>query len=137
MLARSNYEVQFQSYQQISERILFPATPSQRNGIEDAVVKLDGQAKYVAMNRSAADTFRRLGQDPQDMIGKTVWELFPDVQGTIVERELRKALEDHTSIKFEFLYPGDEHWYEIQGYPSQPGAILVFRNITDRKTSHM
>jgi predicted GH43/DUF377 family glycosyl hydrolase len=36
MLARSNYEVQFRPEQQISERILFPATPSQRNGIEDA-----------------------------------------------------------------------------------------------------
>jgi predicted GH43/DUF377 family glycosyl hydrolase len=36
MLARSNYEVQFQPEQQISERVLFPATPSQRNGIEDA-----------------------------------------------------------------------------------------------------
>ena len=36
MLARSNYEVQFLPEQQLSERILFPATPSQRNGIEDA-----------------------------------------------------------------------------------------------------
>jgi predicted GH43/DUF377 family glycosyl hydrolase len=36
MLARSNYEVQFQPEQQLNERILFPATPSQRNGIEDA-----------------------------------------------------------------------------------------------------
>jgi predicted GH43/DUF377 family glycosyl hydrolase len=36
MLARSNYEVQFQPDQQLSERIVFPATPSQRNGIEDA-----------------------------------------------------------------------------------------------------
>ena len=36
MLARSNYEVQFLPEQQISERIIFPATPSQRNGIEDA-----------------------------------------------------------------------------------------------------
>jgi predicted GH43/DUF377 family glycosyl hydrolase len=36
ILARSNYEVQFQPEQQLSERILFPATPSQRNGIEDA-----------------------------------------------------------------------------------------------------
>ncbi|HNY42990.1 MAG TPA: glycosidase, partial [Bryobacteraceae bacterium] len=36
MLARSNYQVQFQPEQQISERIIFPATPSQRNGIEDA-----------------------------------------------------------------------------------------------------
>jgi predicted GH43/DUF377 family glycosyl hydrolase len=36
MLARSNYEVQFQPQQLLSERIIFPATPSQRNGIEDA-----------------------------------------------------------------------------------------------------
>ncbi len=36
MLARSNYEVQFQPQQELSERVIFPATPSQRNGIEDA-----------------------------------------------------------------------------------------------------
>jgi predicted GH43/DUF377 family glycosyl hydrolase len=36
MLARSNYEVQFEPEQQLSERVIFPATPSQRNGIEDA-----------------------------------------------------------------------------------------------------
>jgi predicted GH43/DUF377 family glycosyl hydrolase len=36
MLARSNYEVQFEPDQELSERIIFPATPSQSNGIEDA-----------------------------------------------------------------------------------------------------
>ena len=36
MLARSNYEVRFEPCQEMSQRILFPATPSQRNGIEDA-----------------------------------------------------------------------------------------------------
>lgn len=36
LLARSNYEVQFPSEQPLSERVLFPATPSQQNGIEDA-----------------------------------------------------------------------------------------------------
>ena len=36
MLAKSNYEVQFEPDQLLSERIIFPATPSQRNGIEDA-----------------------------------------------------------------------------------------------------
>jgi predicted GH43/DUF377 family glycosyl hydrolase len=35
-LARSNYEVQFRPEQGLSERIIFPATPTQRNGIEDA-----------------------------------------------------------------------------------------------------
>jgi predicted GH43/DUF377 family glycosyl hydrolase len=36
MLARSNFQVQFEPEQELSERILFPSTPSQRNGIEDA-----------------------------------------------------------------------------------------------------
>ncbi len=51
-LARSNYEVQFQPQQQLSERVLFPATPSQRNGIEDArfvcFQKDDGSYVYYA-----------------------------------------------------------------------------------------
>ena len=52
MLARSNYEVQFREEQNVSERILFPATPSQRNGIEDArFVRFrddDGSLTYFA-----------------------------------------------------------------------------------------
>jgi predicted GH43/DUF377 family glycosyl hydrolase len=35
-LAYSNYEVQFRENQDLSERIIFPASPSQRNGLEDA-----------------------------------------------------------------------------------------------------
>jgi len=51
-LARSNYEVQFQPDQELSQRILFPATPSQRNGIEDArfvcFQRDDGRCVYYA-----------------------------------------------------------------------------------------
>jgi predicted GH43/DUF377 family glycosyl hydrolase len=36
MLALSNHEVRFEPNQSLSQRIIFPATPSQRNGIEDA-----------------------------------------------------------------------------------------------------
>jgi predicted GH43/DUF377 family glycosyl hydrolase len=35
-LALSNYEVQFPADSRLSERVLFPVTPSQSNGIEDA-----------------------------------------------------------------------------------------------------
>jgi predicted GH43/DUF377 family glycosyl hydrolase len=52
MLARSNYEVQFRPEQRLCERVLFPATPSQRNGIEDARFVLlrndDGVNTYYA-----------------------------------------------------------------------------------------
>ena len=52
MLARSNFQVQFEPGQQLSECILFPATPSQRNGIEDArfahFKNDDGSYRYYA-----------------------------------------------------------------------------------------
>jgi predicted GH43/DUF377 family glycosyl hydrolase len=52
ILARSNYEVQFCPDEDVSARILFPATPSQRNGIEDArFVRFqndDGTHRYYA-----------------------------------------------------------------------------------------
>ncbi|MCL5281863.1 MAG: glycoside hydrolase family 130 protein, partial [Planctomycetes bacterium] len=52
MLARSNYEVQFDPQQELSARIIFPSTPSQRNGIEDArFVRFqndDGSHSYYA-----------------------------------------------------------------------------------------
>jgi predicted GH43/DUF377 family glycosyl hydrolase len=52
MLAQSNYEVQFAPDSRLSERVLFPVTPSQSNGIEDArFVRFqheDGRQTYYA-----------------------------------------------------------------------------------------
>ncbi|HTD87433.1 MAG TPA: glycoside hydrolase family 130 protein, partial [Candidatus Binatia bacterium] len=52
MLAQSNYEVQFAPDSRLSERVLFPVTPSQSNGIEDArfvqFKKENGASTYYA-----------------------------------------------------------------------------------------
>jgi predicted GH43/DUF377 family glycosyl hydrolase len=52
MLAQSNYDVEFPEDSRVSERVLFPATPSQSNGIEDArFVQFhheDGSTMYYA-----------------------------------------------------------------------------------------
>lgn len=105
------------------------------DGIDDAVVKLDGEAKFAAMNQAAVSVYQRLGLDPQQMKGKSVWELFPELKGTAVERELHHVIDDHTQVSYEFYYPKDQHWYETKGYPASPGAILVFRDITDEKAA--
>jgi predicted GH43/DUF377 family glycosyl hydrolase len=52
VFAQSNYEVQFEPGTRLSERVLFPVTPSQSNGIEDARFVLfqneDGTRTYYA-----------------------------------------------------------------------------------------
>jgi PAS domain S-box-containing protein len=104
-------------------------------GIQDAVVKLDANANYLAMNIAAANIFRRLGHDPQQMLGKSIWELFPDLNGTIAEQKIRQMTEHDDHIEFEFFYPMDQRWYAARGYPSKQGAILIFREITQEKTT--
>lgn len=52
LLAESNYEVRFDPAQPVSQRVIFPSSPSQSNGIEDArFVRFqedDGQVTYYA-----------------------------------------------------------------------------------------
>lgn len=52
MLAKSNYEIRFDANLNISERIIFPSSPSETNGIEDArfvqFTHDDGRATYYA-----------------------------------------------------------------------------------------
>lgn len=106
------------------------------DGIDDAVVKFDGQANFSAMNKAAADMYSRFGLDFfQDMKGKSVWELFPELRGTIFERELRHVIQDHVQVSYEFQSAKDRRWYETKGYPSSPGAILVLRDITVKKNA--
>jgi predicted GH43/DUF377 family glycosyl hydrolase len=51
-VAQSNYEVDFEPDSRVSERVLFPVTPSQSNGIEDARFVMfqreDGSRTYCA-----------------------------------------------------------------------------------------
>ena len=102
-------------------------------GISDAVVKIDGQGTYTAMNSAAAEVFRRLGHEPQHMLGKSLWDVFPDAKGTIVEQRIREVLEQDAPMQYEFFYPKDQRWYETRAYPSSPGAILIFRDINQQK----
>ena len=51
-LAKSNYEFTFSPEQSLAERVIFPSSPSQTNGIEDArFVQFhddDGSVRYYA-----------------------------------------------------------------------------------------
>jgi PAS domain S-box-containing protein len=102
-------------------------------GISDGVVSLDREAKYLSINKSGKEIIRQLGRTPHDLIGRSVWEVFPEVTGTVVEREIKRALANGVRIEYEFLYPPNQHLYQVQGYPSPEGVILVFRDLTSRE----
>ena len=102
--------------------------------ISDAVVRLDGEGKCMTMNQAAEQIVRRLGRDPGNMVGQSVWVLFPDLKGTVAEQRLRLALDDQRPIQHELYSPADQRWYDTQAFPSSPGVVLVFKDTTQFKT---
>ena len=63
------------------------------------------------------------------MIGKSLWQVFPEVRGTIVEQELTRLIELRIPVKYEVFYPPAKKWYRTDGYPSGDGVVLIFREI--------
>ena len=101
--------------------------------VSDPVVRLDVQGKYMSMNSAAERIFIRLGHDPITVIGRAVWDVFSELKGTPTQNDLRRALQDDVPISYEFYYAAEQRWYEVRTFPSSPGAVLVFRDITEHK----
>ncbi|MCT7968106.1 PAS domain-containing protein [Laspinema sp. D1] len=98
----------------------------------DAFVSLDREWRILEIT---GETERINQKQPEELIGKTHWEVWPWSVGTEVEREYRRAMEEQVPVHLEVLYEPLKMQLEIQAYPSNQGLFLYFRDISDRKQS--
>jgi PAS domain S-box-containing protein len=73
------------------------------------------------------------GLSKEQMAGKSLWKLFPDVVGTSFEHELRRAMAEQAPVRFEHFYAPWKRWFENHVYPSLSGLSLFVADITERK----
>jgi signal transduction histidine kinase len=69
-------------------------------------------------------------------MGACLWDLYPELIGSEVESNIRRAMEERVLVEFEqfFPAPGNETWFQFYVYP-QPGEgiILYCRNTTETR----
>ena len=98
----------------------------------DAHFVLDAQYRFVSVNAASE---RGLLHSRDELIGRTLWEVFPATVGTIFEESYRRVVEEGVDVHFIGEY-GDESLElvtEVDGYPARNGGIAVFwRDITPR-----
>ncbi len=72
---------------------------------------------------------------PADKVcGQTLWEAFPSIEGTELERKYRRAMADGESESFEYYLDDPlDYWVEIDVYPDEEGLSIFSREITARK----
>ena len=99
--------------------------------ITDGLAAMDRDWRFTYVN-SAWESLS--GKTRQELLGHTIWELFPEVTGTILDREYRRAVAENISVSVEGYYSATRRWLSVGVYPSGDGGLALYtRDITERK----
>ena len=101
--------------------------------ITDAFTALDRNWRYTYINKAAAEIIRAAGRDPDDLLGKVVWEEFPEFVGTKFQIELLRAVREGAVVEFDEYYPPLDAWFQLRVCPSGRSVFVYFENVTERR----
>ena len=97
--------------------------------ITDAFFALDSGWRFTYVNAQAE---RLLSRSRTDLLGKTIWDEFPEAVGSTFEREYRRALDEQAAVAFEEFFPPLSAWFEVRASPASPGLSVFFHDVTKR-----
>ncbi len=101
------------------------------DSITDRFFAFDSEWRYTYFNRHAEEQLKTLGKDPTTIIGKVLWEEFPNPP---IEEAIRRAMSERIVTVHEHYYPPLGDWIENRFYPSPDGGLAIFqRSVTERK----
>ena len=98
--------------------------------ITDAFSAWDQNWRYIYVNERAVQL---LGKPGDELIGRCVWDLFPNAVGTEAYLKCQQAMTERVPLSFEAFFPGLNRWYENDVYPTKEGLSVYWRDITERK----
>ncbi|HHT9135336.1 MAG TPA: HD domain-containing phosphohydrolase [Candidatus Avalokitesvara rifleensis] len=98
--------------------------------ITDAFFALDREWRFTYVNPEAE---RHLQKKQEELIGRSIWDEFPEAVNTTFYREYRKAMSEQVGVVVEEFYPPFNRWYEARAYPSKEGLSVYFRDVTERR----
>ncbi|MBE9169230.1 PAS domain-containing protein [Pleurocapsales cyanobacterium LEGE 06147] len=98
--------------------------------IDDGFWVLDCEWHCTYINDRQAEL---LGILKEDILGKNVWELLPNLVGTDIYTQSHRALAEQTSVRFEHFCSKRQRWFEFRVYPSANGVSAISLDITQHK----
>jgi PAS domain S-box-containing protein len=103
--------------------------------IGDPFVVQDQEWRFRYVNEAAAASFARSGvAHPDGVIGRVVWEVYPELVGSAIEREMRRARDEGVPITFTEFHAPTGTWSEMRCYPMPGhGLATLWRDVTDQK----
>jgi PAS domain S-box-containing protein len=100
--------------------------------ISDVFFAMDKDLRYTYWNKASE---KLTGIPSKDAIGKSLTEIFPNVNGTRIEQFYQEVLRTKQPQSFLNNYEvGDKEFvFEISAYPTMAGLSVFVKDITERK----
>ncbi|WP_123536029.1 bacterio-opsin activator domain-containing protein [Halosimplex salinum] len=97
--------------------------------VDAGVIGLDDDWRITYLNGQAEEN---VGQSAAELLGEVVWEAFPEVEGTVVEREYREALASQEVRTFETYNEAGGVWLEVTVFPAADGLSVYVRDVSEK-----
>ena len=107
-------------------------TESILSGVSDTHIMFDREWRYIYVNDAAV---RAIGRPREGIIGHILWELYPDLVGTEIDRQFHRAMDDGVPVSFEFHYLTRDRWWENRVNPVAEGVAVFATDISVRKSA--
>ncbi len=96
--------------------------------VSDAFTAFDSTWHYTYLNEKAAEW---AGRKPEDLLGKRIWDEFPELVDGPFYKVCQQALQNQEVILLEEIR--NKRWYAIRIYPSPDGLTIHSADITWHK----
>ncbi len=100
------------------------------HGMTEACFALDTEWRFTFVNDRGETLLRRTREQ---MLGKTMWEIFGKLIGTPMEANYRRAMTERVPVAFEVFSPIAERWLDIRLFPTAEGIAAFLLDIHARK----
>jgi PAS domain S-box-containing protein len=102
--------------------------------IADPFVVQDVHWRFRYINAKAAEIVGASGHAPAELIGRVVWDVYPELLGTETERQMRRAARERVPLSFETRSANGRQWSSLYCYPLPDGGLATqWRDVTERK----
>jgi len=102
--------------------------------ISDGCLSLDREWRFTYINGRGAAWIDRA---PEDLIGKNMWDEFPEAVGGPFYHAYQRAMHDREPARCENFYAPLNLWLEVRVYPSREGVTAFFADVTERKEAEL
>jgi PAS domain S-box-containing protein len=101
--------------------------------ITEGFASLDQNWNYLYVNHQGGEI---LGRSPESLVGKNIWQEFPEGIGQPFYLAYYQAMQIQKPIQIEeYSLSKDGKWFEHRIYPFTGGIAVFFQDITDSKHS--